>query len=150
MWKTGEDRKKEKELTRKKEKEHTRKKRDGIRTTELNRRDQVTAAKSWPSSLRKEGNRGRLSGSSTYWIGNTHHAPSENRSTKSADGRMATEAAWLECKESTGRKEKTERANRKRKTHLTHTGLLMEGALWCYMHSFMVIRKVSVPASTFR
>jgi hypothetical protein len=40
---------------------------------------------------------------------------------------MATEAAWLECKESTGRKEKTERANRKRKTHLTHTGLLMEG-----------------------
>jgi len=35
MWKTGED--------RKKEKEHTRKKRDGIRTAELNRRDQVTA-----------------------------------------------------------------------------------------------------------
>jgi len=42
---------------------------------------------------------------------------------------MATEAAWLECKESTGRKEKTERANRKRKTHLTHTGLLMEGLM---------------------
>ena len=55
MWKTGEDRKKEKELTRKKEKEHTRKKRDGIRTTELNRRDQVTAAKSWPSFHRKTG-----------------------------------------------------------------------------------------------
>src|SRR5271170_557443 len=35
MWKTGED--------RKKEREHTRKKRDGIRTAELNRRDQVTA-----------------------------------------------------------------------------------------------------------
>src|SRR5437773_7595096 len=33
---------------------------------------------------------------------------------KSADGRMATEAARLERKESTGRK--------KRKTHLTHTG----------------------------
>jgi hypothetical protein len=33
---------------------------------------------------------------------------------------MATEAAWLERKESTGRKEK-------RKTSLTHTGLLMEG-----------------------
>jgi hypothetical protein len=31
---------------------------------------------------------------------------------------MATEAAWLECKESTGRK---------RETLLTHTGLLMEG-----------------------
>jgi hypothetical protein len=28
---------------------------------------------------------------------------------KSADGRMATEAAWLECEESTGRKEKTEK-----------------------------------------
>jgi hypothetical protein len=35
---------------------------------------------------------------------------------------MATEAARLE------RKESTERENRKkRKTHLTHTGLLMEG-----------------------
>jgi steroid delta-isomerase-like uncharacterized protein len=45
---------------------------------------------------------------------------------------MATEAAWLECKESTGRKEKTEKANRKRKTHLTHTGLLMEGVENCY------------------
>jgi len=47
-----------------------------------------------------------------------HHTPSENRSTKSADGRMATEAAWLECKESTGGKEKTERANRKEKNAL--------------------------------
>jgi len=36
---------------------------------------------------------------------------------------MATEAAQLECKESTGRKEK----KTKKKTHLTHTGLLMEG-----------------------
>ncbi|HTF25209.1 MAG TPA: hypothetical protein VK937_15050, partial [Candidatus Limnocylindria bacterium] len=46
----------------------------------------------------------------------------ENRSTKSADGRMATEAARLERKESTGR---IKRKNRK--TCLTHTGLLMEG-----------------------
>ena len=37
------------------EKEHTRKKRDGIQTAELNRRDQVTAAKSWPSFHRKTG-----------------------------------------------------------------------------------------------
>jgi hypothetical protein len=36
-----------------KEKEHTRKKKDGIRTAELNRRDQVTATKSWPSFGRK-------------------------------------------------------------------------------------------------
>jgi hypothetical protein len=47
--KTGKDKKKEKEHTRKKK----------IQTAELNRRDQVTAAKSWPSFLRKEGNRGR-------------------------------------------------------------------------------------------
>jgi hypothetical protein len=38
---------------RKEEKEHTRKKREGIQTAELNRRDQVTAPKSWPSFLRK-------------------------------------------------------------------------------------------------
>jgi hypothetical protein len=41
LWQTGKDRKKEKEHTRKKK----------IRTAELNRRDQVTAANSWPSSL---------------------------------------------------------------------------------------------------
>ena len=34
----------------------------------------------------------------------THTAPSENRSTKSADGRMATDVARLERKEFTGRK----------------------------------------------
>jgi len=55
LWTIRKGRKKEKEHTRKKEKEHTRKKRDGIRTTELNRRDQVTAAKSWPSFHRKTG-----------------------------------------------------------------------------------------------
>src|ERR1700693_1073857 len=55
LWTIRKDRKKEKAHIRKKEKEHTRKKRDGIRTTELNRRDQVTAAKSWPSFHRKTG-----------------------------------------------------------------------------------------------
>jgi hypothetical protein len=44
-----------KKSIQKKEKKHTRKKRDGIRTTELNHRDQVTAAKSWPSFHRKTG-----------------------------------------------------------------------------------------------
>jgi hypothetical protein len=43
LWKIGKGKKKEKEHTRKKEKERTRKTRDGIRTAELNRRDQVTA-----------------------------------------------------------------------------------------------------------
>src|SRR6267378_3912516 len=55
LWTIRKGRKKEKEHTRKKEKEHTRKKRDGVRTTELNRRDQVTAAKSWPNFHRKTG-----------------------------------------------------------------------------------------------
>src|SRR5271167_2010807 len=45
MWKTGED--------RKKEREHTRKKRDGIRTAELNRRDQVTATGPGPVSFER-------------------------------------------------------------------------------------------------
>jgi hypothetical protein len=49
---------------------------------------------------------------------NTHLAPSEYRSQKSADGRMATEATWL------NRDRLTER--RKQKCALTSTGLLME------------------------
>jgi hypothetical protein len=53
LWKTGKDRKKEKEHTRKKEKERTRKKRDGIRTAELNRRDQVTATGPGPVSFER-------------------------------------------------------------------------------------------------
>ncbi len=53
----------------------------------------------------------------------TQLAPSENRSQKSADGRMATEAAWL------NRNRLTER--RKRKCALTSTGLLMEGPIRC-------------------
>src|SRR6266566_5599375 len=40
---------------RKKEKEHTRKKRDGIRTAELNRRDQVTATVPGPVPFEKSG-----------------------------------------------------------------------------------------------
>ncbi len=100
MWKTGEDRKKEKALTRKKEKEHTRKKRDGIRTTELNRRDQVTAAKSWPSFHRecgwKDGDRGGLA-----------------QSRNSQGGREEEKHAYRE----------------ERKTRLTLTGLLMEGVM---------------------
>ena len=40
-------------------------KKESIQTAELDRRDQVTATKSWPSFL-QQGERGRLSGSSTY------------------------------------------------------------------------------------
>jgi hypothetical protein len=49
---------------RKKE-EGAKKKGDGIQTAELDRRDQVTATKSWASFLQK-GERGRLPDSSTY------------------------------------------------------------------------------------
>ena len=52
-------------------------------------------------------------------MSNTQLAPSGNRSHKSADGRVATEAAWL--------KPKTKDSDRKRKNDLTRTGLLMEG-----------------------
>src|SRR5215469_6184685 len=43
----------------------------------------------------------KLSGGSAYWVENTPLAPSENRSHKSADGRVATEAAWLHGKDGT-------------------------------------------------
>jgi len=40
-----------------------------------------------------------LASGSTYCIENTQLAPSENRSQKSADGRVATEAAWRNGKD---------------------------------------------------
>jgi hypothetical protein len=43
----------ERQEERKGAKKEEGKKRDGIQTAELHRRDQVTATKSWPSSLRK-------------------------------------------------------------------------------------------------
>jgi hypothetical protein len=62
----------------------------------------------------KGGNRGRLSGSSTYEIEYTQLATSDNRLRKSADGREATEAAWLngnnsEKEEIKKKKQKNER-----------------------------------------
>jgi hypothetical protein len=50
---------------RKKE-EGAKKKGDGIQTAELDRRDQVTATKSWPNFPSRKGSRGRLLASSTY------------------------------------------------------------------------------------
>src|SRR4030095_1340562 len=83
-WERQEDRKQSKK-----------RKRDGIQTAELDRRDQVTATRSWPNFPSRKGNRGRLSGSSASSSEYTQLAPSDKRSTKSADGRVATEAAWL-------------------------------------------------------
>jgi len=73
----------------------------------------------WADGRSNRGKRGRLSGSSTYGNENTPPAPSESRSQKSADGRMATGAGLAEW-EQTHRKKKA-------KCVLTSTGLLMEG-----------------------
>jgi hypothetical protein len=56
--KTGKGRKKEKG-EKKEGKRKKGKNREGIQTAELDRRDQVTATKSWPNSHRREGSRGR-------------------------------------------------------------------------------------------
>ena len=81
--------------------EGTTKKGDGIQTAELNRRVQVTATNSWrPTPTEKVGRE------DAYQVA----APTETRTPtmhraniahkKSADGRMATEAAWLNGKNS--------------------------------------------------
>src|ERR1700680_543074 len=61
----------------------------------------------------------RPSHGSTYGNENTPLAPSESRSQKSADGRMATGAGLAEWEQTHGKK--------KAKCVLTSTGLLMEG-----------------------
>jgi len=100
LWKIGKG--------RKREKEHTRKKRDGIRTTELNRRDQVTAANSWPSFPRKTGAEvdNQVAAPTELGTPTMHRAKIAHQECGWKDG---DRAARLECKESTGRKEKTER-----------------------------------------
>ncbi len=84
------------------------------------RRVQVTATKSWPSSRRRDGSQGLIYQVAAPAEMRTPNLPAErkSRSTKSADGRMATEAARLKRQKS---------LIRKRKTNLTRTGLLMEG-----------------------
>ena len=97
-------------------------KRDGIQTAELDRRDQVTATKSWPSFLRKGGTEVDYQVAAPTESEYTQLAPSDNRSTKSADGRVVTEAAWLNGnhleKETKKKKEKMkERLDTHRPSH---------------------------------
>src|ERR1700732_231633 len=102
MWKTGGD--------RKKEKEHTRKKRDGIRTAELNRRDQVTAIVPGPVPS-KGGTEVDYQVAAPTELG----TPTMHRA-KIAQPRVRMEG-WRQrrpgsnAKDSTGRKEKTGRKN---------------------------------------
>jgi len=51
-----------------------------------------SSAGAWPS---RDASHGRLSGSSTYGIKDARLAASDNRSAKTADGRMAAEVARL-------------------------------------------------------
>jgi hypothetical protein len=84
------------------------KKRDGIQTAELDRRDQVTATKSWPNFPSSEGSEVdyQVAAPTESSTPNLHRA--NHRSTKSADGRVATEAAWLHGKQfGKRRKQKT-------------------------------------------
>jgi hypothetical protein len=67
----------------------------------------------------QEAKRRKGAGSSTYGNENTPLAPSESRSQRSADGRMATGAGLAEWEQTHGKK--------KAKCVLTSTGLLMEG-----------------------
>ena len=72
-------------------------------------------------------------------------APSDHRSTKSADGRVATEAAWLNGNNL--EKEEIKKTKEKQKNErkaLTLTGLLMEGVKqFRFFLLVSIIRRVS-------
>src|ERR1019366_2629976 len=96
-----------------------------IRAAELNRRVQVTATKSWGPTLTESVGRevdSQVAAPTETRTPTKHRA--KNRSQKSANGRMATGAAWLNGNRLTDRKKE-----RKRKCALTSTGLLMEGPI---------------------
>src|ERR1700756_937252 len=104
-------------------------KRDGIPTAELDRRDQVTATKSWPSFLRKGGTE----------VDNQVAAPTESSTPNLHRATIAHQRVRMEgwrqrrlgSRAGTHReKEKNKNiltGKKKRKTYLTLTGLLMEG-----------------------
>src|SRR5271155_2408400 len=120
MWKTGED--------RKKEKEHTRKKRDGIRTAELNRRDQVTAIV--PGPVPSKGGT-EVDNQVEQHLLNWERPPcTERQSLNQECGWKDGDRGGPARTEGIHRKEK----RKKRKTHLTHTGLLMEGTTQIKRH----------------
>jgi hypothetical protein len=107
------------------------KERKKIPTAELNRRDQVTATSSWPSSLEKRGTE----------VDNQVAAPNESRTPKLHRATIAQQRVRMEGwrQERLGSRAGTHREKnknktslqerKKRKTYLTLTGLLMEGTL---------------------
>jgi hypothetical protein len=118
LWKTGKGRKKEKGAKK-------RKKRDGIQTAELDRRDQVTAAKSWPSSLRKGGTEVdyQVAAPTESSIPNLHRATIAQQRVRMEGWRQRRLGSTGKNLHQGGKR----KTDRKRKIDLTLTGLLMEG-----------------------
>jgi hypothetical protein len=119
---------------RKKEKEHTRKERKKkIRTAELNRRNQVTAPKSWPSFRRKTGAKVdyQVAAPTETSIPTMHRATIAQQRVRMEGWRQER----LGSKAGTHRRKRgqkhpyrnKEQTKERTKTCLTHTGLLMEG-----------------------
>src|SRR6266403_4606222 len=98
-----------------------------IRTTDLTRRDQVTAPNSWPSFRRKTGAKVDYQVAAPTELG----TPTMHRA-KIAQPRVRMEG-WRQrrpgsnARNPRGGRENRKSKQKKRKTHLTHTGLLMEG-----------------------
>ncbi len=119
LWKTGKGRKKEKEA---------RKEREGIQTAELDRRDQVTATKSWPSSLREGGTEvdNQVAAPTESSTPNLHRATIAQPRVRMEgwrQRRLGSMGNNLEKEEIKKRKEN----NKNERKALTLTGLLMEG-----------------------
>ena len=113
LWKIGKGRKKEKGAKEKS-------KRDGIQTAELNRRDQVTATNSWPSFLRKGGQR-----SITRWqhlLNRVHPTCTERPSLNKECGWKGGDRSGLaQGQELTGRKRRTKTSLQERKKNILDT-----------------------------
>jgi len=75
-------------------------------------------ANTWPAPVEERGAKVDYQVAAPPETRNAQLAPSENRSKKSEDRRMATEPAWLKGRNS---------QEGRRETYLTLTGLLMKG-----------------------
>jgi hypothetical protein len=112
--------------TRQEERKRSKKRKkrgDGIQTAELDRRDQVTAAKSWPSSLRKGGTEvdNQVAVATESSIPNLHRATIAQHRVRMAGWRQRRLGSTGKTLHPGGKR----KTDRKRKIDLTLTGLLM-------------------------
>jgi hypothetical protein len=118
---------------------YKKKKRDGIQTAELNRRDQVTAPNSWPSFGRKTGAKVDYQvAAPTVWGTPTMHRATIAQQRVRMEG-WRQRRPGSNAKESTGRKEKTERKNtltRKKKKNILDTHRPSHGRSWATAITF--------------